>query len=67
MTEFERLQSGQWANTMDLSILKPMARAYMLTPRFNKTWSTSKTSGIGTFGRRSYRFISLLLNENNSP
>lgn len=37
MTEFERLRSGQWANTMDLSILKPMARAYMLTRRFNKT------------------------------
>lgn len=37
MTEFERLQSGQWANTMDLSILKPMARAYMLTRCFNKT------------------------------
>ena len=37
MTEFERLRSGQWANTMDLSILKPMARAYILTRRFNKT------------------------------
>lgn len=37
MTEFERLRSGQYANTMDLSILKPMARAYMLTRRFNKT------------------------------
>ena len=37
MTEFERLRSNQWANTMDLSILKPMARAYMLTHRFNKT------------------------------
>ena len=26
MTEFERLRAGHYANTMDLSILKPMAR-----------------------------------------
>lgn len=37
MTEFEKLRAGQYANTMDLSVLKPMARAYMLTRRFNRT------------------------------
>ena len=37
MTEFEKLRAGQYANTMDLSVLKPMARACMLTRRFNRT------------------------------
>lgn len=37
MTEFERLRNGKYANTMDLSVLKPMARAYILTQCFNKT------------------------------
>lgn len=29
MTEFEKLRAGQYANTMDLSVLKPMAIKYI--------------------------------------
>lgn len=37
MTEFERLRNGKYTNTMDLSVLKPMAKAYILTRCFNRT------------------------------